>query len=133
MIGVTDSPVLLDTIDNHSPSTAQEIPCPCEVSGQLAAAGERDWFSIQSRRGEVFCLEGMADRIQSPLDLQISVFDALGQHELARFDDDVPTIDGPLPIGHLDPTGRWVAAVDGRHLICVRDGTGGNRLPPYSR
>ena len=130
MIGVTDSPVLLDTIDNHSPSTAQEIPCPCEVSGQLAAAGERDWFSIQSRRGEVFCLEGMADRIQSPLDLQISVFDALGQHELARFDDDVPTIDGPLPIGHLDPTGRWVAAVDGRHLICVRDGTGGIHADP---
>ncbi len=59
MIGLSDIPVTVDLKDNHSPETAQRISIPCELSGQLADAGEQDWFSIDVQRGEVLHLGGI--------------------------------------------------------------------------
>lgn len=125
VIGVTDVPVVLDDDGNHSPSSAQEIVVPCEVSGQLVAGDERDWFAIQARRGEVFFLEAFGQRIPSPVDLQVSMLDPTGERELAQFGDEVRNIGGAFPTSHLDPTGRWVCPADGRYLIAIRNLIGG--------
>ena len=108
VMGLTDVPVVLDRADNHSPSSAQELVVPCELSGQLVVGDERDWFAIQARRGEVFFIEALGQRIQSPVDLQVSVLDVSGQRELAQFGDELRNIGGALPTNHLDPAGRWV-------------------------
>jgi hypothetical protein len=130
VIGVTDVPVALDRSDNHSPSSAQEIVVPCEVSGQLVAGDERDWFAIQARRGEVLFIEALGQRIHSPVDLQISVLDVSGQQELVQFGDEVRNIGGAFQTGHLDPAGRWVCPTDGRYLIAVRNLIGGLHADP---
>ena len=125
VIGVADVPVVLDGADNHSPSSAQKLAIPCEVSGQLDERDEQDWFAIDARRGEVFFLEALGQRIQSPVDLQVSVLDELGQRELAQFGDEVQNIGGAFPTNHLDSSGRWVCPKDGRYLIAIRNLTGG--------
>ncbi|MBC8114303.1 MAG: hypothetical protein H7062_08000 [Candidatus Saccharimonas sp.] len=130
VIGITDVPVVLDGADNHSPASAREIVVPCEVSGQLVAGDERDWFAIPARRGEVLFIEALGQRIQSPVDLQISVLDALGERELAQFGDEVQNIGGAFPTGHLDPAGRWVCPADGRYLFAVRNLMGGLQADP---
>ncbi len=130
LIGVTDVPVVFDRADNHSPSSAPEIVVPCEVSGQLVAADERDWFAIAARRGEVFYIDALGQRIQSPVDLQISVHDATGQRELAKFSDELRNIGGAFPTSHLDPTGRWVCPADGRYLVAIRNLMGGQPADP---
>ncbi len=130
MIGVTDVPVVLDRDDTHSPSSAQEIVAPCEVSGQLVAGDERDWFAIAARRGEVFFFEALGQRIPSPVDLQISVLDRAGQRELVQFGDEVRNIGGAFPTNHLDPAGRWVCPTDGRYLIAIRNLIGGLQADP---
>ena len=130
IIGVTDVPVVLDRDDNHSPASAQEIVVPCEVSGQLIAGDERDWFAISVRRGEVIFMETLGQRIQSPVDLQISVLDASGQQELAQFGDEVRNSGGAFPTNHLDPAGRWVCPADGRYLIALRNLSGGTSSDP---
>ena len=61
-----------------SPTTAQEIPWPCEVSGRLEAGDEKDWYLLHARRGEVVWLELFGERIGSPVDLDLSVLDARG-------------------------------------------------------
>lgn len=135
IIGVTDIPVSLDRADNHSPQSAQEIPIPAEISGQLVAGDECDWYSIQAQRGEVLYIEGFGQRIQSPVDLQVSVLSsfgqndvtsssAIGQQELTQFRDEVRSLSGPFPTSHLDPAGRWVCPADGRYLIAIRNLTG---------
>lgn len=129
VLGVSDASVVLDRSDNHSPTSAQEIAAPCEVSGQLAAGDERDWFSIQARRGEVFFVEAFGQRIQSPVDLQISVCDGSGK-ELAQFTDEQRNLGATFPTSHLDPTGRWVCPSDGRYLLCIRNLTGGLQTDP---
>lgn len=130
VIGVTDAPVVLDRADNHLSSSAQVIVVPCEVSGQLVAGDERDWFAILARRGEVFFIEALGQRIASPVDLQISVLDATGQRELAQFGDEARNLGGAFPSAHLDPTGRWVCPADGRYLIAVRNLIGGQPVDP---
>ena len=130
MIGVTDVPVTLDHDGNHSPSSAQEVIVPCEVSGQLVAGDERDWFAIPARRGEVFFIEALGQRLQSPVDLQISVLDPAGQQELAQFGDELQNIGGVFPTSHLDPAGRWVCPADGRYLVAIRNLIGGLQADP---
>ncbi|MBM4074393.1 MAG: hypothetical protein FJ267_01960 [Planctomycetes bacterium] len=78
------------------------------------------------KRGEVFYLEGYGQRIGSPVDLQISVYDSTGTIELDRFQDE-PKNNGNASVStaHLDPSGRWVAPSDGCYLIMVRSLIGG--------
>jgi len=64
----------------------------------------------------------LGERIGSPVDLDLSILDATGKRELARFSDEKRNIGGkPFPTRHLDPSGRWVAPADGRYLILIRN------------
>lgn len=142
LIGLSDVQVVTDRDDNISARTAQTLEVPCEVSGQLAAGGTTDWFAIQARRGEVLYIEALGQRIQSPVDLQISVVDPrdsiddLGERAdeqlrtLVRFTDEVRNIGGAFPTGHLDPAGRWLCPEDGRYLIAIRNLSGGLHHDP---
>lgn len=121
MIGLTDLPVRLDRDNNHSSEFAQEIQVPCEVSGQLAAASEQDWFAIDIQRGEVLHVEAFGQRIASPVDLQISIHDADQEKQLAQFGDEPMNLGDELTTSHLDPAGRWVCPRDGRYFIVIRN------------
>ena len=126
LIGVSDVPVIVDRGGNHSPKTAREIVFPSAVSGQLSGGNERDWYALNARRGEVLWINALAERIGSPVDLDVSLFNESGDRALVRFQDEVRNIaDKRFPSQHLDPSGRWVVPADGRYLIVVRNLTGG--------
>lgn len=126
-----DVPVAEDGGTNHSPGSAQRIPFPCEVSGQLASGDEQDWFSIQAQRGEVLWFEAFGDRLGSPVDLDLVVLDETGAHELLHLTDELENIGGEaFPTTHLDPTGRWVVPADGRYLVMLRNLGGDLREDP---
>ncbi len=128
MICVTDVPVVTANLENYTPKNAQPVTVPCEVSGQIVTGNEQHWFRINARRGEVFYLEGFGQRIKSPIDLDVRILDAAGEHELASFSDELRNVGGTeFPTSHLDPAGRWVAPSDGRYLILVRNVIGGQR------
>lgn len=157
LIGLSDVPVVMDRDDNISSATAQAIEVPCEVSGQLTTGRECDWFAVQARRGEVLHIEALGQRIQSPVDLQISVHRAtqlqpeasldqlsselVNENDrqdayptqpelLAQFTDETRNIGGAFPTSHLDPAGRWVCPADGRYLIAIRNLSGGLHNDP---
>ena len=136
-ISVTDVPVATDqSVDdtagpNHTAETAKQLVYPCEVSGQLTAGDEQDWFAIDARRGEVLYIEGFSQRINAPVDLDVRVLDASAKEELVRFGDEFRNIGGKsFPTNHLDPAGRWRVPADGRYLILVRNVIGGSRPDP---
>ena len=76
------------------PASAQPINYPCEVSGQLTAGDDRDWFAIDARRGEVLFIEGLGQRIDSAVDLDVAVLDAAGQTELMHASDELRNTGG---------------------------------------
>ncbi|MEO2016308.1 MAG: hypothetical protein ABGZ53_18265 [Fuerstiella sp.] len=124
LIGVSDIPVVLEH-ENNSARTAQVLTAPTEVAGQLVRGDERDWYAIEAHRGEVLYFEAFGQRIDSPVDLDISILDPEGEVELAGFHDDVENIGGlRFPTSHLDPAGRWVAPTDGRYFVTIRNVTG---------
>lgn len=130
-ISLTDVPVSLDQGGNQAAESAQLLQVPGQVSGQLAVGNERDWYRITARRGEVFHIEGFAERIGSTADLDISVMDHTGKKELAHYRDELLNIGGlRFPSSHLDPAGRWVAPADGDYLIVVRNLIGGLQADP---
>ena len=142
VMGVTDVPVCLDRIDNHSPAMAQAISVPCEICGQLIEGDQRDWFAMDARRGEVFWFEGLGQRIASPVDLQVSILELSSSANkqdgkinaptvLAVFGDESRNLGGGVATNHLDPAGRWVCPEDGRYLIAVGNLSGG--LQPDAR
>jgi hypothetical protein len=129
--GLTDVPVIESPGDHHSPATAEMIEFPCEICGQLIAGDEVDLYAIEARRGEVLWIEAFGDRINSPVDLDVSILDDKGDRMLARFSDERRNIGGRrFPSNHLDPAGRWLVPADGRYLILVRNLTGGLTSDP---
>lgn len=131
LIGVVDTPVVLEqnlvtNTGNNSAKSAQRLPVPVELAGQLTVSDERDWYRIEARRGEVFYVEAFGERIDSPVDLDISIVDAPAKRELASFHDEVANTGGVrFPSSHLDPAGRFVAPADGHYFITVRNLIGG--------
>lgn len=125
-MGLSDVPVVRSQPGNQTAKTAYEISVPSEVSGQLIAGDEQDWFAISVRRGDVLWLEAFGERINSPVDLDVGVYDATGEMQLAAFHDELPAHQlARFSSSHLDPVGRWVAPADGRYLVLVRNLTGG--------
>jgi hypothetical protein len=126
LIGVTDVPVVRESESHQSPNSAQQLSFPCEVSGQLVAGDERDWYAIQAKRGEVLWFEAFGERIGSPVDLDLTILDSSSEKELGRFSDGVKNLGGKrFPSSHLDPSGRWVVPADGRYLLMIRNLIGG--------
>jgi len=131
LLSLTDLPVSVELQEHSRPERAQELAIPGEVGGQLAGSGEQDWFAFFARRGEVLWLEAFGERIGSPVDLDLTVLDASGQKELARFSDERFSLGGKrFPSSHSDPAGRFVVPADGRYLVLVRSLTGGLQADP---
>ena len=125
-ISLTDLPVVLEQGEHQTSQTAQQLAYPTEVSGQLIAGDEQDWYAFQARRGEVLWFEAWGQRINSPVDLDISLLDGAGQKVLARFTDHISNSGSrQFSLRHLDPVGKWVVPEDGRYLIMVRNLRGG--------
>jgi hypothetical protein len=130
-VGISDLPVLVDSSTNHSPKDALPVTVPCEISGQLAAIREQDWYSVRAHRGEVLCIDSFADRMNSPVDPDVIVWNETGNIELAQFSDATENPGGTrLPLGHADAAGRWTAPADGTYLISIRNLSGGSAYDP---
>ncbi len=110
---------------HQTPNEARDIGCPEEVEGTLEGTADQSWFALNAKRGESFRIEAFGERIGSPVDLRIGIFDPTGKRELASFSDEPDSPETSLPVGHSDPSGRWVAPADGRYLIAVRNLAGG--------
>ncbi len=130
-IGVTDVPVVENNAGHDRADCALELPIPCEASAQLAQRYGQHWYAVDVKRGEALWFEAFGDRIGSPVDLELSVLDASGDRELAKFSDELVNLGGyRFCTTHTDPAGRWVAPADGRYLVLARNLIGESELDP---
>jgi hypothetical protein len=121
-IGLTDLPVIENHGNHDVRPSALAIPVPCEVSALVDNVVGRHWYSLEAKRGEVFWFEALAERLGSPLDLELTILDATGDRELARLSGGDDFLAGyRFSTAHSDPVGRFVAPADGRYYVFVRD------------
>lgn len=105
---VGDGPELLEHEPNATAVTAQELPVPGAVSGQIDPVGDVDRFAFAAKKDERFAFGVQSAALGFPLDAWLAVENADGK-ELTRNDDATSA----------DPQLDWTAPADGRFVLAV--------------
>jgi hypothetical protein len=104
-------------------SDGQPMALPLSVTGVLDERYGEDSYKLSGTKGDNWSIDLKAQRIGSPLDVALAVFDATGK-ELKRSDDVAGTTDAAL---------EFPVPADGEYRIAVSDSSGrsGNRAAVY--
>lgn len=119
------TPLIEDGDSNHSAAMARTVSAPVDLAGRLGGADERDWYAFEARRGEVFWLEGFAERLGAPVDLELFVFDSDGRELLQLTDQPRNPLGTRFPTDTTDPAGRFTAPRDGSYFLVASNAIGG--------
>jgi hypothetical protein len=118
-----EAPVVLDNGSNNTPETAQQVPLPCEIAGKIEKRGERDWYTFQAKKGEVYTIELLSHRLGAPTDLYFSLRIPAkdGTQQIAEGDDDPMTLGAQgFYTPSRDPAPyRFVVPQDGKYYLQV--------------
>jgi hypothetical protein len=123
------APVVLEQEPNDQPGQAQGITPPCEVAGQFFPAGERDWFSFEAKRGDVFWIEVFSERLGLPTDPFVLIQrvtrsdkgEETAEDVQELYDNDTNIGDREFNTATRDPTARFEAKEEGTYCLMVRD------------
>ncbi len=116
------APVALDNEANDTAETAQEVAVPCDVAGRVEKKRDRDWYAFTAKKGEVYHVEVMGDRLDSPVDMYMVLRNAATKQDVIESDDE-PQQQQPnfkFFTGSKDPpVYRFVVPADGKYLLLV--------------
>ncbi len=73
------STVVLDNDKNDTAATAQPVALPCDIAGRIEKKNDRDWYSFEAKKGDVWTIEVFADRLGSPVDAFFILTDDKGK------------------------------------------------------
>ena len=140
-VGTASDPVVLEQEPNDDEAHAQLVRPPCDITGTFAPRGDNDLFRFEGKKGEIWWVEALAERIGSMADpaFLIQKVGAKGQppQDLVS-GDDLPDAGAGPQIQHADGRrGRALAGARGRALpgldlgsLCVAARTSAIDLPP---
>lgn len=111
LLGLAKAPVVRASGDNHSPQHAQEVSLPCEIAGRFAGPREQHWYSFTARKGDIWEIDLLAERIGSPVDLFFVLRDARFEKVLTQQDDKAPSVDPPRY--------QFVVPADGTYQLMI--------------
>jgi hypothetical protein len=99
----------------------QNVTVPCTICGKLEQMGDRDWYTFNAKKGDVYIVEGIADRLGLPVNLFFQIRRAYKGQQLATIDSDpeVPDVLGQFAVFNKDPKGRFVVPEDGTYQVMV--------------
>jgi hypothetical protein len=106
---------VLETEPNNdrAQATVTDLEPPLALNGILKDASDADWFRFKGKKDQVFDVNVYAQRIRSPLDPVLQIFDAAGKS--VGENDDSAGADSYL---------KFTAAADGDYFIRITDQLG---------
>ena len=134
-IGISQSPVVVETEPNNDPTKAQVVPVPSEVVGQFAEVRDIDTFTVDAKTKDVLYLEAYGQRLGQTIDPYFTIdrveVDPQGVEKLQRIaaPDDEPTnpLANQFDVRSDDPVQRLEVPSDGKYRITLRDRFGESR------
>jgi hypothetical protein len=133
-VDVSPLPVEREIEPNDTAATAQAVEVPRELAGQFQVGGDRDWFSFQGTKGQVYWFEVFSERLGLPTDPALTVIkvtrDAEGKEttaDVVKEDDAKATVGGlSFPTESHDPAYRLVCE-DAEYRMMIRNLAHGGR------
>ena len=118
---LSDFPQTNEAVDESA--NAAQLTIPVELTGVVEERYGEDRYRIEGKKDAIWAIRVEAERVGSPLDVTLAVFDAEGK-ELASSDDSPDSTDAGL---------EFVVPADGGYQIAVGDvaGASGNRTATY--
>ncbi|HXG46696.1 MAG TPA: hypothetical protein VNO52_03655 [Methylomirabilota bacterium] len=128
-VSLATAPVLQEHEPNDRPGEAQPLDLPCEVSGRFHPAGDKDWFTFQARKGEVFWVEVVSQRLGCATDpfvlIQRVTREADGTEKVSDvqelYDNDANIGGAEFTTASFDPLFRWEVPEDATYRVLLRD------------
>ena len=129
LIGIAAAAVVAEQEPNNDPAKAQKVALPCEFVGQFNPRGDRDWFTFEAKKGDVYTLEVISQRQGVATDPQMIVqrvqVNDKGVEtvtDLQEADDLATSIGGnAFNTRTDDPSYRFVAPDNGTYRILIAD------------
>ncbi|MEX2140708.1 MAG: hypothetical protein WD894_15710 [Pirellulales bacterium] len=127
------APVVLEQEPNSEPSQPQKVTPPCEVVGQFAPRGDRDYVSFDAKKGETYFVEVYSERLGLTCDPYLLVQRVTKNDQGEETAADVVELDDPkiLPqdqrlqsnfdMSNGDMAYKLVVPEDGTYRLLVRD------------
>jgi hypothetical protein len=115
------APVVLSNDANHNPAAAQPISLPCEISGCFCKRRLRDWYAFTVKKGEVYSLDILSDRLGAPNDMYFALRRADTKQELANLDDNTDVLAPVMFYNRTEdpPVYRFAVPADGQYRLMV--------------
>ncbi|MBM4070041.1 MAG: hypothetical protein FJ271_13975 [Planctomycetes bacterium] len=73
LLSFARGPVVIENDANDLPENAQELTVPCEVGGRIDKRGDRDWYVFNAKKGDVFMIEVVSQRLGATTDVFLSL------------------------------------------------------------
>jgi Bacterial pre-peptidase C-terminal domain len=120
------NPVVVEREPNDDEAHAQLVVPPCDITGTFAPRGDNDFFRFAGRKGELWWIEALAERIGSMADpaILIQKVGAKGQpaQDLVSGDDLPDSGAGPrFNTQTVDAAVRWQVPEDGLYQVLISD------------
>jgi hypothetical protein len=117
------APVVLENPANTKRETAQQLNLPCEVAGRLDTKHSHGWFAFSAKKGDVFTIEVLSDRLGSPTDLVMALYNADTKALIVENDDDPEILSPNQFFTRTSDPARYRLAVqaDAKYLLLVKN------------
>jgi hypothetical protein len=132
LIGFAQAPAMLDNGTNSARDKAQALTLPCEVAGRLDTPHPQAWYSFAGKKGDIYTIELLADRIGSPIDLSFALYNADTKALVKEEDDDPETLSADqLFTRSMDPARYQLkVAADANYQLLVKSQGSPDRAGP---
>ncbi len=134
------APIVKEIEPNSEPSQAQQVSVPCEIAGQFYPARDQDYFQFEAKKGEVYFIDVISQRMGLDVDpyliVQRVTKNEAGEETVAN----LATIDDPgdrngrigsnFDTSTDDPSYRLAVDQDGLYRVLVRDQLGAASIDP---
>lgn len=128
-IGFANEPVVVEHEPNSKPGEAQKITPPCEVVGQFFPAGDADFYTFDAKKGEVWWIETISQRLDLPTNPFVLIQrDTADVQEAYGADTNIGGV--RFSTASNDPAVRFEAKEDGTYRVKVCDLFGNSRNDP---
>jgi Bacterial pre-peptidase C-terminal domain len=137
LLTTASAPIVVESGPNTTAARPRLLQPPCEFVGQFFPRGRRDWVSFLAKKGEVYWIEVISQRLGLPTDPRMLVQqikrDAKGAEQVV----DIQCVDDNLAntervhwsfldsvlydMTTHDPVYRFVAPEDGTYRVMVQD------------